>query len=116
MESPDIEEFELTIAEARKHTDLADALERLGKNKDFKSLILTGYLEEEAVRLVALKAVPQMLGDDMQKKILTSIDGIGALTQYFSMINNVGAQAQIAIEDANEAIVDIGREEDEGRS
>lgn len=116
MDTPSIEEFELSIAEARKHTDLADALERLAKNKDFKSLILTGYFEEEAVRLVALKAVPQMLGDDMQKKILTSIDGIGALTQYFSMINNVGTQAQIAIDEANEAIVEIGLEEEEGRS
>lgn len=111
MNDPTIEEFELDVTEAKEHVALADALGRLQKNKDFELIINKGYIQDEAVRLVSLKAHPSMQDDKRQSSIVKSIDGIGALEQYFSMLYVVGANSQLAIDEANEAIVEMNAED-----
>ena len=48
----------------------------------------------EAVRLVLLKAEPNMQSEQAQEEILKSMDAIGELRQYFRTIMAVGGAAE----------------------
>lgn len=84
MSNGTIQAIEENIRQAKKIADFGDAVERLKSNRDFKRVILEGYFEQEAIRLVHLKADPNMQSPDNQKSILTQMDAIGALSQYFN--------------------------------
>jgi hypothetical protein len=45
--------IELNIKEAKKIAEQGDALVRLSGNRDFRNLVIEGYFEREAVRLVS---------------------------------------------------------------
>ena len=95
----DVQAIELSIEQARAMVEKADALDRLMANKDFKLIISEGYFKEEAIRLVELKAAPQMESDVHQTAVLKSIDAIGELQQHFNAIYMMASNAQRAIED-----------------
>lgn len=99
-----IEELEVNIAEAREAVKLADALERLHNNADFKTVITSGYFTEEATRLVSAKAAPNLQADEMQAAIVRAIDAIGGLQQYFNKLFAQGDMARNAIEASQEEI------------
>lgn len=88
------------IKDARPQVELAKALENLRTNPDFKKLIIKGYLENEAVRLVHLKADPNMSAPNHQAAIVRDIDSIGCLAQFFATVDAVGRRAERVIADA----------------
>jgi hypothetical protein len=88
-----------------------DALERLKSNKDFKKLILEGFFEKEAIRLVHLKADRNMQNVDTQRSILSQMDAVGALHQYFNTILIQANQASKSIAADEEARDELLAEE-----
>ena len=98
MSNDAIQEIELSIKEAQKMVDLGAAVQRLATNRDFKKVILEGFFEDEAIRLVHLKADPNMQSSDSQKAILTQMDAIGALRQYLETLAQLAGMAQKSIE------------------
>lgn len=107
----DIATIELTLSEAKKTAAIGTALERLLKNRDFKSLVLEGYLEQEAIRLVHAKAHPNLQGDGAQKDILVQIDAIGAFKDYLKVLEHKARMAVKAIEDSEESLEELRAEE-----
>ena len=103
----DIQDIELNIEQARAFVKANDALNRLMENPDFKEVIREGYFKDEAVRLVELKAAPQMGSEESQQYILKALDGIGSLQQYFNTIWHLGEQAKVAIDDGNEQLANM---------
>lgn len=101
-----IQELEEDISKARKIIDMGDALERLMHNHDFKKVVMYGFFENEAVRLVHLKADPTMQSAELQESIIKQMDSIGKLNQYF---RNIGVQADLASKAINAA--ELTREE-----
>jgi len=93
MSSEMLQRVEHSIQYHKKFVELGNALERLKSNKDFKKLILEGYFEKEAIRLVHFKASPSAQTEEMQKSIELQMNAIGALSQYF---NTVFQQAEMA--------------------
>ena len=79
----DLEQIEISIEEAKKLIDTADALSRLHKNKDFIKVIVEGYFKEESARAVLLRADPEMASDSLQKQVNDIITSIGGLHSYF---------------------------------
>lgn len=106
-----IEQLEHVLQTAKQAEELGNALERLMKNRDFKSLILDGYLEREAVRLVHLKADPNMQTPERQAGILMQIDSIGALTSYLNGIRQQSAQGTKIRIEAEETLEEIRKGE-----
>lgn len=106
-----LEAIDLNIREAKKFVDLADSLERLKSNKDFKKVIQEGYFEKEAIRLVHLKADPSMQTAERQQSIITQMDAIGALNQYFQSVFFQAKQAAKAIAADEETREEILAEE-----
>jgi hypothetical protein len=86
MSTNQIQAIDANIKAARKLVELGDALERLKSNKDFQAVIMTGYFEQEAIRLVQAKSNPSLQSADMQKSIITQIDAIGNLNLYFQTV------------------------------
>lgn len=94
MSNETIQAIERNIKLATATNEFGNALIRLRGNKDFKTVILTGYFEQEAVRLVHLKADPNMQSVESQRSIVSQMDAIGALNQYF---NTVTHKAMLAV-------------------
>jgi hypothetical protein len=111
MNDSTIQAIEENIRKAKKFVEAGDALERLQANKDFKEIIMNGYFSNEAVRLVHLKADESFQTAERQKSILTQIDAIGSLNQYFQTIFHKAAMAKKAIEADEETRDEILAEE-----
>jgi hypothetical protein len=107
MSAHDIEEIELSIEHSKKLIARKQSLQKLIKNRDFKAIITEGYFEQEAQRLVLMKAEPSMQNEEAQKEILRQIDAIGSLRQYFMMINALGNNAEKALEDHEETLSEL---------
>ena len=91
-----LEHVELSIDQAKYSIDLMESLDRLTANPDFVKIVLEGYFEEEAQRLVMLRVDPNFQKDVDQSELLRSIDSIGTLKMYFNMIMQFGISAQRA--------------------
>lgn len=111
MSDQSIETIELSIDHSKQLISRKASLEKLIKNREFKTIILEGYFEKEAQRLVMLKSDPNMQSDESQKEIIKHIDSIGLLRQYFNGIRVLGNQAEKALV-ADEATKEEMLEED----
>ena len=101
MQANELEQIESSIKQSKRTVDLGSALERLFDNRDFKQVITEGYFNQEAVRLVHLKSDPNMQSPDTQKAIISQMDSIGYLNQYFSTVLALASMASKSI-DADE--------------
>jgi len=103
----EIQEIELQISSVKEMIDTADALERLRSNPDFKMVIEEGYFNQNAIRLVSLKAAPAMASEENQISIVRGIDAIGEFQQYLNSIITMGEQSKQMVEDAREQLTEI---------
>jgi len=97
MSNDTVQEIERNIKQAKSLVEVGESLERLRLNKDFKKVILEGFFEKEAIRLVHLKADQNMQTPDIQRSILGQIDAIGVLHQFFQTTLFKANQANKAI-------------------
>lgn len=103
----DLETIEVSMDHAKAAVALKKNLERLTKNRDFKAVVLHGYFEEEAQRLVHLKAVPAMQTPEHQADIIKQIDAIGAVRNYFNTVMHFGIQSEKEITSLEETREEI---------
>ena len=80
------DDLNAAIRESRKKVDLADALERLTANRDFKEVVLVGYLRDYAVKLVLEKAEADNQSPEKQISIIKKLDSIGEFNQFLQSI------------------------------
>ena len=108
-----VQEIEQSIQAERQHIELDKALERLESNRDFNTVITEGYLAKEAIRLVHLKADPQMQRPEKQVSIAAQIDAIGHLAQYFRTVGQLARMAVKSIETSEAVREEMLAEENE---
>ena len=105
--SEELQSIELSIEQAKETIKNRDDLRKLVNNRMFKNLITEGYFEKEAIRLVLLKATPDMQSEEDQTAIIKAMDAIGGLRQYFTTIMQMGAMADRALKDDEETREEI---------
>ena len=88
-----LRELEKDIQRAREAIELGASLARLMSNRDFQSVVVSGFLQKEAIRLVHAKADPANQSPEAQQGIVRSLDAIGNFNQYLC---NVSLQAAIS--------------------
>lgn len=93
-----IKQIDLSIKDAQELVEAGSALQKLYSNKDFKTVIIKGYFEQESIRLVHLKADPSMQSADSQLSIVKQMDSIGNLKQFFYGVMHRASMATKAIE------------------
>lgn len=81
MSSDKIKQIEISNDAAQKIVAMRDAINRLQKNRDFRAVILDGYLRDEALRLSHLIADSSQAGN--RDEIVRDLHGIGALNLWF---------------------------------
>lgn len=86
----DIRQVEVSIEHAKKAVDMRDALVRLSKNRDFKKVILEGYLEKEAARLALISAHSHPTHVENRDEIILQIQGISCFNQFLQTIEMIG--------------------------
>jgi len=101
MSSIELEQLDNSIKQAKQLIELGDALNRLRGNRDFKKIVLEGYFENEAIRLVHLRSDPNMQSADRQKAINVQLDSVGTFAQYLQTIAIQAAMASRGL-DADE--------------
>lgn len=106
-----IAQIEKQIKNAKRLVDMANSLDRLTKNRDFQKVVLEGYMENEAVRLVHAKGNPETQKPERQEAISKAIDGIANFVQYLNTINQLAVMAGKDVADS-EAVLDEMRAED----
>ena len=82
--------------------ELADALERLEKNEDFKKLILVGYLKDRALDAVSLLARDDIKRAGRRPDVMEGLVAISTLQDFFYTVKAMGGAAKQDIEDALE--------------
>lgn len=92
-----LKQIEQNIKQAELITAMGKSLERLLSNRDYKTIIGEGYFEQEAIRLVHLKADPNMQKPESQADIVKQMDAIGALKQYFHTLNHRAMMAEKSV-------------------
>lgn len=101
----EVQEIQITIEQARKCVARGEAIDALNKNRAFKTVILDGYFDEEAKRLVGLLAHPGMQSDKDQLEIQNQMKAIAYL-QRFLFVEKMHAQNAAAALPQHEATLD----------
>lgn len=89
--------------EARKKIELAEALQRLYSNRDFKLVFLTHYLQDEIVDLVMARAKVGM-DTEQGSNLLREIDSIGLFQKYLDRVQLQGELASKEFKEAEQAM------------
>jgi hypothetical protein len=93
----EIKEMKEKLKFVKNELKIRDALQRLLKNKDFKTVFQDEYFEKEPVRITMLQASPQI--DPLIKaQMLNDFQAIGALDQFFRRIMQRGNLAEIELQ------------------
>lgn len=87
------EDLRKQATEYKQNIQLAESLERLFKNRDFKKVILDGYLTEDCLRQIKL-ASNQYLDERARNAAEFNAKAAGSLENYFEGVRQIGAESQ----------------------
>lgn len=105
-----ITELDNSVKELQGLVDLGKSLERLRKNRDFKKIIESEYMREEAVRLVHLKGNSNVQEPRQQASIDNQIMAIGCLSDFLDMVEARAAGAVDAIDECEDLRAELEEE------
>ena len=111
MFDTDIARAENSIEFCKSQIALAGSVQKLESNRDFKKLILEGYLKEEALRLVGLLSAATH--PEMRDAIHRDLHAIGAFEGYLRKIVAAGQMAAVDLPDHEETLSMLRAELDE---
>lgn len=83
------------LQQLNHNIDLADALNRLKQNRDFKALILDDYLQDRVISYLSL-AISSTLSREEQEKFSSKAYAAMYLKEYLDEIEIAGALAKDA--------------------
>lgn len=92
-----LEQIDISIEQAKETIAMKKALDNLTDNPDFIKIIIDGYLKDEALRLVMLRADDRFKEDLDQAGLMKAIDAIGNFKMYCNTIMQMGRMAENAV-------------------
>jgi len=107
----DADRIRADIKKGKVQIKRAEALKRLLKNKDFKSIFLDHFIHDQSVFLVQQKAQPHLQSEEEQKDLDTQIMSISHISLFLREIEAMGLQAKNSIKN-HELELDNCREDD----
>jgi len=73
---------------------MAEALERLERNEDFKKVIVDGYFHDKAVSGVSILAMDQVKNGGRRTDVMEGLIAISSLQDHFYTIKAMGKAAE----------------------
>ena len=95
----EVVQIDITIEQLELAISKRDKLQQLQANPLFKEVMLEGYMEQNAIRLVHLVGASQMQKEDQQISLNEQIKSIGLLGEWFRAIFAMGDQAEKQLND-----------------
>ena len=95
----DIKQVEMSIQEAETNVKNRDHVIALSKNPDFRELIMKGYFEQEAVRLVHMKGAQGMQSPEQQTLVSNAMLAVSNFKQYLDNMVQMGNVSEKALKD-----------------
>lgn len=111
QEPSELQQVELSIAEAKRNINKMNALIRLSNNKDYALVFLDGFFREFAIDQVMMKAAEGQQREQDQKDILRNIDAIGTLRLFMHNIIATGRASESAIAEDEQTREELHLEE-----
>jgi hypothetical protein len=105
----DIANIEAHIADMQSLVDRKDLAMRLEQNRDFKKLILEGFIEVECARFARQSGNPALSAEN-RADALALAQSAGHLQRYLSMVVQMGFEAEKQIKQGKEAIDEMRQE------
>jgi len=97
MSQQEVHEIQVSLEEVKEQIALGDLLETLEKHPAFQKLVLQGYFEQEAIKLVGTFAHPM---PELQKEVISNkMIGIGAFQSYLNTIYRKAETAKASLEE-----------------
>lgn len=102
------EQVELETINTEHNLLMGEALDRLRKNPDFKTVIENGYLKEKVLASVSLLAVPQISDQGRRPGVMEDLISASNLQYFFIVIDNLheGCKNPVLSDEEEQAIVD----------
>lgn len=85
-------EAEIQMIENQYWVGMAQALERLEKNEDFKKVILDGYFKDKAINGVSILGTDYVKRNNVRGDVIEDLLSISKLQDYFMTLKNLGAE------------------------
>lgn len=96
-----LDQIELSISEAEKRVNKAKKAIELYDNPLFKELVVEGYFEQEAIRLVGLYGAG-VLDDNQKQEVQRDMHGVGSFRRFLRNIVRDGEQAELDLNSAKD--------------
>lgn len=100
MHMNDREQLQHEISSAKEQIAIAEALERLRNNRDFKKVILQHFVKDEVVRMASLSA-DLSLSKDQREDTAALVSHHGYLPNWFRIQELKAGAAQRTLEEAS---------------
>ena len=105
----DLTELNRQLENAKAVAGQKEKIERLMRNRDFKELIVDGFMRDEAARLVGLSADPNLEAKD-QHDCLSMAQAGGHLKRYVNVMIQQGHTAEREIPNIEAALEEMRSE------
>lgn len=103
----ELELIEISLKSAKAKVEMAEALKRLQKNRDFKRVFLDHFLGTEVARTVKLMADPNMQSPQQQEILQKMLISVGQVDQFMRVTLMFGDMALQSITDDEDAQAEI---------
>ena len=103
----ELELIEISLKSAKAKVEMAEALKRLQKNRDFKKVFLDHFLGTEVARTVKLMADPNMQSPQQQEILQKMLISVGQVDQFMRVTLMFGDMALQSITDDEDAQAEI---------
>ncbi len=97
---------------AKESIERSNRLQRLEKNRDFKALILEGYLKEDVIRMNNMRRSGNA-SEEVRKSLMESLDGAAVLNDFFNVTHGMAQLADKWLKDYEIEVAEHGDDEDE---
>ena len=103
--------IEIEMKEAKEAVAMAESLERLYKNRDFKKVVTECFMRDNVVMNVHALGNPAYKNDENTvKSIHDRIQAVAELVEFFRMVQQHGENARYALKDAEAELATVVEE------
>lgn len=108
-----LEAIRAQLKDAQETQAMLEVLDRLERNRDFKKVILEGFLKKHVLEQTSMIARPDAQHELVQQAIQRNLAGASALNGYMATLRQMGNAATNTIQQCQQAIVELENMTDE---
>lgn len=102
-----LEAIRAQLEDAKQAQAMNDVLDRLERNRDFKKIVLEGFLKDHVLEQTSMIARPDCQHDLVQQSIQKALTGASAFNAYLASLRQMTTAADERVRQCEQAIVEL---------